>query len=53
MKQANLFWAIVWGVICVLCVIGIFWNPCQIATAVIAGFFCGMFIHDYRKTKDI
>lgn len=53
MKQTNLFWAIVWGVVGVLCIIGCFWNPCQIATAVISAFFCGMFIHDYRKTKDI
>lgn len=51
MEKVNLFWAVVWGLVCILAIIGIFWNPSQWATAVICGCFCGAFIWDYVKEK--
>lgn len=53
MKNVNLFWAIIWGVVFALAVVGIFWKPCQIVVAVIAAVFCALFVNDYRETKDI
>ena len=50
-KGSAIFWAVVWGIIFILAIAAMFWNPCHIATAVISGVFCGLFIHDYRKTK--
>lgn len=53
MKTTNLFWAIIWGVVCALAIVGFFWNPAQIVVAVIAAIFCGLFIKDYHDTKNI
>lgn len=53
MKHVNLFWAIVWGLVCVLAIVGIFWNPAHFVTAAISAVFCGAFISDYIKTKDV
>ena len=49
----DLFWAIVWGLVCALAIVGIFWNPAQIALAVIAGIFCILFVQDYCESKNI
>ena len=53
MKHVNLFWAIVWGIMVVLSVVGIFWNPAHIFTALISAGFCGLFIYDYIKEKNV
>ena len=53
MKITNLFWAIIWGVVCALAIVCFFWNPAQIVVAVIAAIFCGLFIKDYHDTKNI
>ena len=53
MKHVNLFWAIVWALLAVLALVGIWWNPADIFVVIIAGIFCGMFVHDYIKTKNI
>ena len=52
-NKFHLFWAIIWGLVCALGIIGIFWNPAQIALAVIAGIFCILFVQDYRESKNI
>lgn len=51
MEKVNLFWAIVWSVVAVLCIVAIFWNPSHFFTLAIAVFFALLFWHDYRKTK--
>lgn len=51
MEKINLAWAIIWTVTFIFCVIGFFWNPSHIFTAIICAFFAAMFWHDYRKTK--
>jgi len=52
-KVTAIFWAVVWGIVFALSIAAIFWNPCHIVTAVISGVLCGLFIHDYRKTKNL
>lgn len=52
-ELSNLFWAIVFGVLFVLAVIGIFWNWAHIFTAAICGLLCIAFISDYVKTKNL
>ena len=52
-KGISLFWAIIWGLIFILAIVGIWFNFAQIVNAVIAGFFFGLFIYDYIKTKHI
>ena len=51
MEKINLAWAIIWGFMFVLCVVGIFWNPSHFFTAAISALFTGMFLHDYIKAK--
>ena len=51
MEKINLFWAIIWGLVFVTAIVGIFWNPAHFVTAAISGIFCGLFIHDYIKAK--
>lgn len=52
-KLSNLFWAIVWGVVFVLAVFGIFWNWAHIFTAFISFLFCAAFVGDYIKAKKL
>lgn len=47
----NLFWAIVWGLITVLTVVGIFWNPAQFVAAIIAGCMFVVFVKEYVRIK--
>ena len=47
----NLFWAIVWGLITVLAVVGIFWKPAIFIVIAAAASLCGMFIYDYVRVK--
>ena len=51
MEKVNLAWAVIWGVLFVFCVVGIFWNPAHFVTAAISALFFGMFMHDYIKDK--
>lgn len=53
MEKVNLFWAVIWSVMFILCVVGFFWNPSHIFTAAISALFAGMFWYDYKKTKDL
>lgn len=52
-KVTAIFWAIIFGIIFVLSIVSIFWNPCHILTAIISGTLCALFIRDYRKTKKL
>ena len=45
----NLFWAIVWGLITVLAVVGIFWKPAIYVVVVLAAVMFGVFLHDYVR----
>ena len=51
MEKINLAWAVIWGVLFILCVVGIFWNPAHYITSAISAIFFGMFIADYIKVK--
>lgn len=53
MKKINLVWALIWSLVLVTCIIGIFWNPAHYVTAAISAFFAVMFWHDWRTTKDV
>jgi len=52
-KVTAIFWAVISGIIFVLSIVSIFWNPCHILTAIISGTLCALFIRDYRKTKKL
>ena len=52
-RQSAIFWAVVFGIIFVLSIVSIFWNPCHIFTAIISGTLCALFIRDYRETKNL
>ena len=47
----NLFWGLVWGLIVVLAVVGIFWKPAIFIVVAAAAYLCGMFIYDYVRVK--
>lgn len=49
--ETSIFWAIVWGVVFVLSLVAIWWNPCHIFTAIIAGAFMVAFIVDFVQYK--
>ena len=51
MKTTAIFWACVWGIVFILGIVGIFWNPAQILTVIISGGFCAAFIADYIKAR--
>ena len=51
MEKINLFWAIIWGMVFVTAIVGMFWNPAHSLTAVISGIFCSIFVHDYINAK--
>ena len=50
-NELNLFWAIVWAVVFALAVVGFFWKPAIVGTAIIGGFFTGLFVADFIKVK--
>lgn len=45
----NLFWAIVWAVVFIGTIVGIFWKPAIYVVAVIAAVMFGMFLHDFIR----
>ena len=45
----NLFWGLVWGLIVVLAVVGIFWKPAIYVVAVLAAVMFGIFLHDFIR----
>lgn len=45
----NLFWAIVWGLVTVLSIVGIFWNPSSVISAVLSGCMFAVFVVEYIK----
>jgi len=49
--MAHLFHAIVWGVILILAIVAVFWNPAHFVTAGIALAFCGLHIYDYIQER--
>ena len=49
--NASLFWAVVWAIVFVLAVVGIFWNSAQVITAIIAAAMTAAFVRDYIKTR--
>lgn len=52
-KTTCIVWAIIWGVVFVLAIVGMFWNWAHFVTAAISGFFCAAFIKDYVKSKNL
>ena len=45
----NLFWAIIWGIILIAAVGGIFWKPAIYIVAVIAALFFGAFLREFIR----
>ena len=52
-KNSSLFWAIVWTIVFISAIVGIFWNPSQFITAALSGAMAVCFFADYRKTKNL
>lgn len=48
-RTLNLFWAIVWAVVLIGAIAGIFWKPAIYVVAVIAAVMFGMFLHDFIR----
>jgi len=53
MEKINLFWAAIWSIVALSCVVAIFWNPAHFITLAIAIIFAVMFWYDYHKTKGL
>ena len=47
----NLFWAIVWGLVTALCIVGIFWNSSQIIVAILAFGITLVFLVEYFRFR--
>ena len=47
----NLFWAIAWGIMIVLAVVGIFWKPALFGIIAGAAYLFGMFVYEYIRIK--
>ena len=45
----NLFWSIVWGLVTVLSIVGIFWKPSSVISAVLSGCMFAVFVVEYIK----
>ena len=45
----NLFWTIVWGVVLIAAIVGIFWKPAVYAVAVTAAVFFGVFLREFIR----
>ena len=43
----NLFWTIVWAVVLIGAIVGIFWKPAIYVVAILAAVMCGMFLREY------
>ena len=52
-KYVALWWAAIWGLVGLLSVVAMFWNPAQIGSVIICGVMCGLFIYDYLKGKKL
>lgn len=52
-KLINKFHAIVWTILCVFCVVAMFWNPAHWVTAGMSGLMAVAFWIEYAKTKKI
>ena len=52
-KALNLFWAIVWAVVLILCIVGLFWKWAMYIDALIAAVMVGMFIKDNIRCSRI
>lgn len=53
MAKINLFWAVIWTLMAILCLAAIFWNPSHFIAIAISLVFAGMFWYDYKKTKNL
>lgn len=47
----NLSGVIIWAVVFIMAIVGIFWNPAQIATTIIAGGMFGICFKEYIRVK--
>ena len=45
----NLFWTIVWAVVLIGAIVGIFWKPAIYVVAVLASVMFGMFLREYIR----
>ena len=45
----NLFWAIVWAVVLIGAIAGIFWKPAIYVVAVLAAVMFGTFLREYIR----
>lgn len=45
----NLFWTIVWAVVLIGAIVGIFWKPAIYVVAVLAAVMFGMFLREYIR----
>jgi len=45
----NLFWTIVWAVVLIGAIAGIFWKPAIYVVAVLAAVMFGMFLREYIR----
>ena len=52
-KKIALVWAVIWGLVSILSIIALFWNPAHIATAVISVGMTVLFVYDYITSKNI
>ena len=50
-NKVNLFWAIVWAVVLLGAILGIFWKPAVYAVVLIAAVMFGMFLHDFIQVS--
>lgn len=49
----NLFLTIVWAVVLIGAIVGIFWKPAIYVVAVLAAVMFGMFLHDFIKYRGL
>ena len=52
-STVNLFWTIVWAVVLIGAIAGIFWEPAIYVVAVLAAVMFGMFLHDLIKYRGL
>ena len=49
--NANLFWTIVWGILFIVSLIGIFWNRGQVFMAAVTATMCVAFLVSYLNDR--
>ena len=49
--SSMLAWAIIWTLIAIVAVIGMFWNPAQWVCACLAAMMASVFYNEYVKEK--